>query len=78
MKSFAEQLQDYLNSHKSDSLNRFNFLQDKRVKTLGHMSDLLQILGVIPSAVVGNYYNAVLTQHQTVYLLVNKYYKPPR
>ena len=76
MKTFAEQLQEYVNVSRNEKLNRHNFLRGERIRLINHMFDLLQILGVIKD--VRSTLISHLDKHTLIYVLVNKHYKDPR
>ena len=78
MKTFAEQLQDYMSVSKKEKRNRQRFLKGERVKDLGHMFDLLRILDVFKEVKSSQPLTASIDQHMLVHVLVNKYYKDPR
>ena len=71
MRSFEAQLQTYIDANRSEKLNRHNFLNHERIKHLGHMLDVLQILGVTHA-------ESTLNQHMLAHALVNRYYPAPR
>jgi hypothetical protein len=78
MKSFAEQLQDYINTSKNEKLNRYNRLKAERIRVLGHMFDLLIMLRVIDKVKSSQPLTSTLDQHMLAHILVNKHYKDPR
>jgi hypothetical protein len=79
MKTFAEQLQEYVNAGRNERLNRQRFLKTERIKYLGHLFDLLRILDVIKDEDRSSHpLTAWANQHTLAFMLVNKYYKDPR
>ena len=78
MKTFAEQLQEYVSVSKNEKRNRQRFLKRERVKYLDRMFDLLQILGVVKEVKSSQPLSSCLDQHMLVHILVNKYYKDLR
>lgn len=78
MKTFIEQLQDYVNISRRDKLNRHKFMKHERSKLLSNMFDLLIALGVVKEVKSSNPFIAGIGHHQAlVYALVDKYYKDP-
>jgi hypothetical protein len=75
MKTFVEQLQEYVSVSKSEKLNRQRFLKRERVKYLDRMFDLLQILGVVKEVKSSHPFSSCLEQYMLAHILVNKYYK---
>ena len=73
MKSFAVQLQEYVDTIKNEEKNRLNFKRNEKVRLISHMVDLLEILGVISGKPV-----SLINKNMMLYLLVNKYYKDPK